>query len=389
MNKKSFIAGIIIVLIFIAVGLFSIKTLGPSQQKDKTPVAIEKWEQALLSLNANIAFSIVDPVLDNDTYALRTYLSGVKNSVKGFEYLIVVNKDGKILLHPDSSQILQDYKPEGLKPLGDQKNLIQHITKGQQDVYDIATPIMLEGIKQGEVHLAVKNPWEAKTEKTADNLPKILFIVAGVLGIIISIIGAVGSRGSAETALPSISREEIEKLKIDKQGLESKIIKLNKDFADISKKKKEIAGSETEITNRIAQLRIEEMKLLKSIDEKKGELIKFEQQMEAMSASASSPEIESLKNQLVSKDEEIDNLQNQLENLKAQAGVNMSTEEVLVGNIEGMKKEELEITQRIVKKRREEIILSQRVETKRKEELALERKIEALRKKLKEMGSSS
>ena len=73
--------------------------------------------------------------------------------------------------------------------------------------------------------------------------------------------------------------------------------------------------------------------------------------------------------------------------MRAQAERKEAAEGAPAADVEELKREELELTQRIVKKRREEIILSQRVEAKRKEELALERKIEALKKNLNEMGS--
>jgi len=55
-------------------------------------------------------------------------------------------------------------------------------------------------------------------------------------------------------------------------------------------------------------------------------------------------------------------------------------------DLEKKKKEEIEITQRIVAKRKEEIALSQRIELKRKKELELTGRIELLEKKLKELG---
>jgi len=97
-----------------------------------------------------------------------------------------------------------------------------------------------------------------------------------------------------------------------------------------------------------------------------------------------------LKDQLIQRDKQISELTTKINQLKtATSEQKIPATEGGGKDIEELKKEELELTQRIVKKRREEIILSQRVETKRKEELALERKIEALQKKIKEMGTGS
>lgn len=372
MNKKSFILGIIIVLLFTAVGFLSIQKLSPTTHK-RDISGLEIWKQSILSLNANIANSIVDYVIDNDHFVLGMYESDIKDNITGFQYLIIINKEEKILTHPDSTQILQDYQLGGLNPLGDRKNLIQY--SKEKEIYDIATPIMLEDIRVGEVHLGLKNPWIGVTEEQPpNNLVKILFIAAAFIGIILSIVGAIGTAAPSKTT-GFISKEQVETLKRNKQELESKINELKKEFSTFSKKKEEITGDETDINKRIAKLRVEEAKLLKSMDEKK-----------AISPSVPSSETEKIKNQLALKDKELDDLKAHIKNIKAQAEKKVALQEVPV-DMDEMKKEELELTQRIVKKRREEIILSQRVEAKRKEELALERKIEALKKKLKEMGS--
>lgn len=381
MNKKSLVTGIIVVIIFTAIGFFSFKQSSSSTENP----GMEIWEQTLTSLNTNIAYSIIDPVIDNDNFLLEMYLSDIKGKISGFDYLIVINKDGKILTHPDSTQILQDYKPQELEPLGDKKNLIQKIKKGEKEIYDIASPIMLDDIRIGEIHLGLKNPWIGVTGKTGGSLPpKILFLLAAVIGVILSIVGAVGTTAPVKTTGFTISKEEVNKLKKNKEELESNIDKLRKELADISKKKKETTGDETATSERISKLRTEEAKLLKSVDEKQTELTKLEEKKEVIS---SSPETNELKNQLASKDKEIESMRARLEEMEVRAETKTATTKIPASDVEEMKKEELELTQRIVKKRREEIILSQRVEAKRKEELALERKIEALKKKVKEMGS--
>ncbi|MCK4396426.1 hypothetical protein KAW96_07495 [candidate division WOR-3 bacterium] len=383
MNKKSLILGIIIVLLFTVVGFLSIQKLSPTTYKRGIP-GLEIWKQSTLSLNANIANSIVDYVIDNDHFVLGMYESDIKDNITGFQYLIIINKEGKILTHSDSTQILQDYQLGGLNPLGDRKNLIQY--SKEKEIYDIATPIMLEDIRVGEVHLGLKNPWIGVTEEQPpNNLVKILFIAAAFIGIILSIVGAIGTAAPSKTT-GFISKEQVKTLERNKQELESKINELKKEFSTFSKKKGEITGDEDEINKRIATLRMEEAKLLKNVDEKKAMLEKFEESEKAISLSVPSSEADKIKKQLALKDKEINDLKTHIENMKAQEEKKAALQEV-PADMDEMKKEELELTQRIVKKRREEIILSQRVEAKRKEELALERKIEALKKKLKEMGS--
>ena len=379
MNKKALFLGIFIVIIISGIGFYSINRSSHKIDQGDIP-GLEIWKQTLLSLNSNIALSIVDFVIDNDHFVLKMYTSSIKSKIKGFDYLIIVNKEGKILSHPDSSQILQDYKPEGLIPLGEKKNLIQQNTT--KNIFDIASSIMLDDIRIGEVHLGIKDPWIDVGEKpTSDNLPKILLIVAAFVGLILAIIGAIGAPSPTTTVSPA-SKEKLEKFQKHNQELEKHIAELKKKLEEVSKKKGKISEKEVAVSERLVKLRTEETKLTKRLEEKKAEILKLDTEKVAMSAS---PEMTKIKQQLLSKDKEINNLKTQVENLKAQADTKTAEDHSV--DLEEMKKEELELTQRIVKKRREEIILSQRVEAKRKEELTLERKIEALKKKIKETGS--
>ena len=394
MNKRALISGIIIVLILTAVGFVSVKNITPPSKKNTTPQGMKEWQQTLVSLNATIANSLIDAVLSNDPFATAEVVSGIKNNIKGLEYIIIVDKNGKILYHPDSNQVLQDYTPQELKPLGEKGFLIQKTKKGKKNIYDVGNPIAVADKKIGEVHLGIVDPWIQQTKPKQSNLPNIILIVGAVLGVIIAIIGSTGKTAADDITYtpPKISPVEVEKLKKDKKQLETSISQLQKELKDLSNKKKQYTPEDEKgINKRVAILKEEERKLVQSIDEKKAEITKLENKKEALSTTVqASPEINKLKDQLIQKDKQISELTNKINQLKTATGTQkIPATEGGGKDIEELKKEELELTQRIVKKRREEIILSQRVETKRKEELALERKIEALQKKIKEMGTDS
>jgi hypothetical protein len=386
MNKKSFIFGILIVIIFVSIGFLILQQTGSPPSKSE-PKGMEEWKQMLTSLNSSLAHYSVDYILSNDRFALNMYISKIKEKIHGFDYLIFVNKDGKILTHPDSSQVMQEYKPQGLKPLGEKNSLIQIVDRGGNKIYDIASPVLLENMRVGEVHLGLKNPWNKETETengSSSNLPKILLIAAAFIGIVLSLFGALGSSSAIKSVTKGVSQERYDNLKTNKDQIEKELKTLKKKYEDLSKKKP--AVEESKLSEQIENLRKKEAKLTKIIDEKNAEIVKLEKAKEA--ESASTPEFVEMKNELETKDKQINELKNQLEEIKAEGKTESEGEEPTTPeDIEELKKEELELTQRIVKKRREEITLSQRVETKRKEELALERKIEALQKKLKESGS--
>lgn len=386
MNKKSFIFGILIVIIFISIGFWILQQTGSPSSKSE-PQGMKEWENMLISLNASLAHYSVDYILSDDRFALSMYISKIKEKIQGYDYLIFVNKDGEILTHPDSSKIMEKYNPSGMEPLGEKNNLIQTINRGDSKIYDVASPIMLDNTKVGEVHLGVKNPWtkaNASKSGSTGNLPKILLIAAAFIGIVLSLFGALGSSTSTiKPVTKGISKEKFANLKANKDEIEKELKILQKKYEDLSKKKP--AGEGQKLGEKIENLKKREEELTKIVKEKDAEIEKLHKSSESKTTPA---ELTEMKGEIETKNKQINDLKNQLEELKskktteAEGGETVTPEE-----IEGLKKEELELTQRIVKKRREEITLSQRVETKRKEELALERKIEALQKKLKESGS--
>ncbi len=386
MNKKSLILGILAIIVFVVAGFFALTRSSPSAEPVSNS-AREIWQQTTISLNHSISQAIIDFVIEDDNFVLGMYVNDIKSKIKGFNYLIVVNKEGKILSHPDSTQIFQDYNPQEISTLGENKNLIQFIES--KNIYDVATPILLDDIVLGELHLGITNPWTETQAQSGNNLPQIILLASAFIGLILIIFGAIGAPAAPKMILPSASKTEIEKLKKNKLEFESTIASLKKKLQEASKQQQDSTGDEKEAIKRLAKIRSEETKLSKSIDDMKTEKLKLEQQKEAMSGvqSAASADSDAFERQIALKDNEINNLKAQIENLKVQAEEKVVPHEVSAEEIEGMKNEELELTQRIVKKRREEIILSQRVESKRKEELALERKIEALKKNLSSMGS--
>lgn len=387
MNKKSLIFGILAILVFVGAGYFALTRSNPQASSDGTS-SYDIWEQTAISLGKSIAHATVDFVIDNDNFVLGMYVNNMKAKIKGFDYIIIVNKDGKILAHPDSTQVLQDYRPEGITPLGEGQSLVQLVEA--RNAYDIAVPVLLEDIRLGEVHLGIKNPFEeSAAEASGDNMPKIILFASAFIGLIFIIFGAI----SPATIKPvdAASGVEVTRLKKENSQLEATIGTLKKKMEELSKKKAEASRDEVKVAESIAKLRQEEAKIARSVDDMKAQLVQLEQQKETMasqpSQTAGGADTKELRKKLDERETEINNLQTQIENLRAQAERKEAAEEAPAADVEELKKEELELTQRIVKKRREEIILSQRVEAKRKEELALERKIEALKKNLNEMGS--
>ncbi len=384
MNKKSLIFGILAILIFVGAGFFALKKSNPGVGTD-TGSPNEIWEQTVVSLGKNIAHSTVDFVIDNDNFALEMYVNDTRGNIKGFDYLIIINRDGKILAHPDSTQVLQDYNGEGVSPLGEKQSLVQYIEG--KNMYDIAVPVLLEDIRLGEIHLGITNPFgETTTEASPDNMPKIILFASAFIGLILIIFGSIAPT-TIKPVTAVVPNAEIAKLKKEKSQFESTISTMKKKMEELAQKQAGVSEDDAKIAESIAKLRQEETKLTQSIDGKKAQLVQLEQQKETMAAQPAGANAEEFTKQLDEKNNEINNLHTQIENLRAQAERKEAAEEAPAADVEELKTEELELTQRIVKKRREEIILSQRVEKKRKEELALERKIEALKKNLNEMGS--
>ncbi len=384
MNKKSLILGILAILVFVAAGLFALSKAMPAAGGGETSNK-ELWEKMAVSLAKSIAHSTVDFVIDNDNFVLGMYTQNIQNKITGFSYLIIVNKDGKMLTNPDSALILQDYTGGEFTPLGEKQSLVQ--LSETNNVYDIAVPVLLEDIRLGEVHLGITNPFgETIAADSPDNMPRIILFASAFIGLILIIFGSIAP-ASIKPVTPAAPSAQMSRLKKENAELEATISTMKKKMDELSKRKPAASQDEAKAAETVAKLRQEEKKLAQGIDDMKAQIVKLEQEKEAAAAQPAGANADEFKKQIAEKDEDINKLKAQIENLRAQAERKEAAEKTPGADIEELKKEELELTQRIVKKRREEIILSQRVEAKRKEELALERKIEALKKNLHEMGS--
>lgn len=425
--KKSTFIFLLIILIFIIlcinaviVFIFSPSKTTVEKVSTKELLQNERTEMAF-NIASVISGAVLEPLLDEDEAPIMDIaMNTVKNSNGLIDYVIVVNTDGVIF--GDSKQptnVLKPFNYQNIKLLKSENRLVQDI---EQNIADVALAIKTGDKKRGEVHIGIKKvTFEDKSggEKQSPILAVILNIVIGlILSVVFALIistklssgGDFVNLRSAKIDELRKQEDELQKILVSKQNeiksKEQKISEIEKKIKETGSKYDEvdriIKESEQEINEKRRQIEFYENKLNELIEKQKNLKEDLDKVKESQSADQ---ELKMLKNQIDTFKVQLQQIMNDIEvkrneeqklverinQLKLQAtqmpqGV-QSAEGLGSVDLEKKRKEEFEITQRIVAKRKEEIALSQRLELKRKKELELTGRIEMLEKKLKEMGN--
>jgi hypothetical protein len=282
-------------------------------------------------------------VAEKNSTGIKSFIDKVTKK-EDIQDLTILSGDGTVVWDTEASRIGKKLQGGGWITLEKDKN--------EPDRFYLSFPVDYEERKIADIHLLVKLPVGKGPSFFADiifkikNLLKptylkisfisflIFFIAGGVLSKSAPVAVRKGKRGKGTPALENkiqALKEEIEELETTKADV----------MEEVAKKQKEQKDLESEIG--LLETRKETVSTQAAVETKTDEVKAAEEKSE-----------ESLL----------------FDDLLGEKGKESAK-----------KKEELQITQRIVAKRREEIDLSGKVESRRKELLELERKIEKLKNK--------
>ena len=405
----------VITLIMSAIGFFLIPGGGGEEINEKM---IEARKETAVNIANVIAAASVDPLyLEDDFVINETITKAMDNSGGMITYIYVLDADRKVWGDTqDPTNVLKTFKRPSIELLSSENRKIQKIS---DQIFDAGVPILDAGEKIGEVHIGVKYPPVQQASGSMPIVPVGIMFAIGLIGTIV--IAMVVSRmmenvGAAfATSLKSAKLDELKKQEDEAQktltaknqkvkeaekkleGVNSKIKELGSKYDEVrdtlDKSDEKIAEKEKQIeyyNNKIEELEkkakaakqqadVPEMsdKQKREISTLKSQVNNFKIQLQQTIS-----EIEKKRQEEKELNERIKKEKAQLSNVSSSGSAPATSED-----IEKKKREEIEITQRIVSKRKEEIALSQRIELKRKKELELTGRIEMLEKKLKEMGN--
>lgn len=425
MKKSTFIIFFLIsMIIILLINSVIILKFSPSKEKGmetnlKDILTKERIESGFSIANV-ISNAVLEPLLNGDEAPIMDIVvNTVKNSDGLIDYIIVIDDNG--IVFGDSKQPMNVLKPFNDPSINLLKSENRQVQDKEKDYYDLGLAIKTGDKKRGEIHLGLKKvTFEEKTEKSSGSsiiIVGITFILGIVLSLIFSLI--ISSKLSAGKDFVNLRSSKIDELRKQEEELQKSLASKNNEIkskeqkiSELEKKIKEtgskydevdriIRESEQEIEEKKKQVEFYENKISELVEKQKS----LKEQIDKVKESESiNVEAEKLKNQIsnlkiqlqqiindieVKRNEE-KNLLERINQLKTQASA-ISQNEAIGGAIgpelEKKKKEEFEITQRIVAKRKEEIAISQRLELKRKKELELTGRLEMLEKKLKEMGN--
>ncbi|HAF08403.1 MAG: hypothetical protein QME48_02170 [bacterium] len=418
-----FIISIFVILCINAIIVFLFTPTKSSGEKVNTKELLQNERTEMgFSIASVIAGAVLEPLLDEDEAPIMdVVISTVKNSGGLIDYVLVVDSEGT--LFGDSKKptnVLKSFNYPNIKLLKSENRLIQ---EADSNIIDIGLAIKTGDKKRGEVHLGLKKVvFEDKGGEKKES-PILAIILNIIVGIILSFIFALilSSKLSASGDFVNLRSAKIEELRKQEEEIQktlaskqNEIKNKEKRIAELEKKIQEtgskydevdriIKESEQEINEKRKQVEFYENKINELVEKQKNLKEEIDKVKEGKT---SDQELKMLKNQIdtfkiqlqqiisdieVKRNEE-QKLSERINQLKMQASQIPQSVQSGGGisnmDLEKKRKEEFEITQRIVAKRKEEIALSQRLELKRKKELELTGRIEMLEKKLKDMGNS-
>lgn len=390
--------------------------LSGSSSSDMEKIMNEERIESAINLANVVAAASIDPLFMEDDFVINEIINNAVDASGGMiNYIYVLDDNKKVWGDTKNpTNVLKPFSDKTIKVISSEKRKIQKI---DDKIFDAAVPIMAGKNKIGEVHIGMAYPKVGETDSSPGIIPFIIMLVIGIAGtaVIAVIVSKILSNVGAEfaTSLKSAKLDELRKQEEDAQkGLTAKNMEVKnaeKKLADINDKIKEMGSKYDEVQNTISKSDeiIEEKKKQAEFYEKKiAELENKQKNMkdsgeDSKSLIAAKKELMTIKSQVNNfklqlqqtiaeiemKRKEEKDLTAQLKSLQNQQAQGPVNGPVSSEDIEKKKREELEITQRIVAKRKEEIALSQRIELKRKKELELTGRIELMEKKLKEMGN--
>ena len=346
--------------------------------------AINGWKYYSSVLSASN--TIRDYVANNNRSDLKNYINKVTKKGKIIHFTIL-GSDNTIIWDIDNSQIG--------KKLQDGGWVSQEKSENNPERFYYTSSVRQQDTKIGDVHLLLDMSSSGKVGLVSSLTAKVkgLFKPKTLLLSLVSLFvfffagimlgGRAGSQGttvkkSRTKGTPELEnkiqqlKEEISRLEETKDDVTEDVAKKQKTQKDLEKEIKRLEEAKESVSTVSAEDLTEEVAEKQKIKEE------FER------------EIESLKQEKENIAKEIESSKEAAVAAAAEASTKKdeSEEDLLFDNLLGggdktsaQKKEELELTQRIVAKRREEIELSTKIESRRKELRELEQKIEKLKEK--------
>ncbi|MGE3063699.1 MAG: hypothetical protein AB7T10_08715 [bacterium] len=418
------ISGIVAIIILMSIIVFA---LSPKPAKtDSTGIKdklTEERNNAAINLASVIAAASIGPLLDEDEAPImEMIIATVENSKGMIDYIYVIDTENNIWGDSKNpTNVLKPFNDSRIKTLTNEDRLIQSI---DDNLFDAGVPIRTGNKKRGEVHLGMKKISDVQTPQTSSGSPVIGVAASFGVGLVGAIILAIimsnmlGGGGGEFASLRSAKIEELRKQEDDAQRAcnnklaevkkaEQRLDEMNKKIKEtgsrydevdkiIRESDQEIAEKKKQIEffeNKINELTEKQKSLKDNIDKSKGsDMSNEELKMVKNQVDTFRLQLQQIMSDIESKRNEENSLNQKIQQLKSQSAQLSSASPaggtaVNTAELEQKRKEEIEITQRIVAKRKEEIALSQRVELKRKKELEITGRIEMLEKKLKEMGN--
>ena len=182
-TKFSIFSGLLIILVAFSISALLIFV-------EEKYLTNETKQKQLSSIN-NLARVAKDSIIREDDLMILNYINTIRKTEGSISYAMVVNNESKIIAHTDTLLLRTAVEdPIGIKAQTCKDIFVQTYKKGNEEIIDVASPVMVGNKKSGIVRLGFSKTIIDNTLKnTLDTIRKHIIVVT-IPVVILGLLGA-------------------------------------------------------------------------------------------------------------------------------------------------------------------------------------------------------
>jgi len=162
----------------------------------QTRVTREKFVDRYKSIADQVSSASVDLILKGDDLDLVNLTTSIKQSEKPIDYVIIIDRSGRIVAHTETKRIFTKYiRPGGVRPLSvkDKVSVFNYIGKGGMLYNDFSAAVKINNSKIGEVHIGIPEDKFKEVSNIVNQRLRVAFIALFFWSTTIIGVFAIGS----------------------------------------------------------------------------------------------------------------------------------------------------------------------------------------------------
>jgi serine phosphatase RsbU (regulator of sigma subunit) len=199
-----------------------------------------KFEERYKSLSVQVAKASADLILKGDDIALANLAASVKNSESPVDYVVVIDKNDRVVAHTDVTRLFTKFtRPRGVPVLGPKtaESIYPYTARGGKRYNHFVAVVKYNNSKLGEVHLGIPEDKYKQVTQVVSQKLRVAFIALFFWSTTIIGVFAIGS-----TFIMPIRKlaDEIAQISMTGQARELKLTTRNPEVSRIGEAFNEI-----------------------------------------------------------------------------------------------------------------------------------------------------